>query len=292
MRLRSNTRRTTLAAAPLLVGALGTVGCVNQSEYDKLYSTNRALEERNVMLQQQIEERESTIALLRSRVQSGDEALDETRRRNAALNDDIVRLRNNYRSLSERLDDAATMVLDPRTDQALRDLAARSPDLIRFDSERGMVRLASDLTFATGSAEVQQNAQQTLRRFAEILQSAEASGYQLRIVGHTDAVPVSRPETRRRHPTNMHLSAHRAISVRDILTASGISPTRIEVAGWGPHRPAVPNPPSGGAAENRRVEIFVLPDAWTGPTAVEQASAPVEDATGEADRRRPIDPIK
>jgi len=291
MRGRSNTRRSAVAAAPLLLGALGGVGCVNQSEYDNLYTTNRALEERNVQLQQQLEEREGTISLLRERVQSGDETLDEVRRRNAALNDDIVRLRNNYRSLSDRLDDAASMALDPRTDEALRELAAQSPDLIRFDSERGVVRLASDLTFALGSVEVRQDARETLRRFAEILSRAEASGYQLRIVGHTDAVPVSRPETRRKHPTNMHLSAHRAISVRDVLTQAGLSAQRIQIAGWGPYRPAVPNPASGGAAENRRVEIYVLPDAWTGPAVTERASAPIEDDE-PADRRRPIDPIK
>lgn len=274
-----------LALAVVLPAALS--GCVNQGEYDDLYSTNRALEERNVQLRQELEEQESTIGLLRDRIASGDEALRETQRRNAELNDSIVRLRENYRNLSERLDSASVAMLDPATDRALRELAARNPNLMSFDSERGLLQFASDLTFGSGSADVQASARERLREFARILQDADAANYELRVVGHTDNVRVSRAETKAKHPTNMHLSVHRAISVRDVLTGAGISSERVQVAGWGPHRPAVPNPSSGGAAPNRRVEIFILASDYNGPSGGGGERAPAQEAPTPQEQRDP-----
>ncbi|MEC9373368.1 MAG: OmpA family protein [Planctomycetota bacterium] len=284
-RTRPLSRRLRPLIVVSLAAPLGMIGCVNQSEYDELYTTNRTLQERNVELRQQLEEQESTIALLRDRVQAGDETLSETQRRNSTLNDEIVRLRQNYRDLNDRLDNASVAFLDPKTDRALRELAARNPNLMTFDSSKGMVQFASDLTFGSGSAELQANAAQGLREFAQILSAADAN-YELRVVGHTDNVPVSRPETRQKHPTNVHLSVHRAISVRDALVNGGLPGDRIQVAGWGPFRPAVANPDRGGAAANRRVEIYILPSSWQGGA---MAAAPVEgnDEPAPAATRRP-----
>ena len=56
----------------------------------------------------------------------------------------------------------------------------------------------------------------------------------------------------------MHLSVHRAISVRKALAGAGVEPARIQVAGYGEFRPIVPNGPKG-AAENRRVDLILVP---------------------------------
>ena len=100
-----------------------------------------------------------------------------------------------------------------------RSSPARIPDLVDFDSARGVVKFKSDVTFATGSAEVTPKAQEVITRFAQILNSAAASNYELMVVGHTDNQRVD--ELRGRlpsgHKDNWYLSAHRAISVSETL---------------------------------------------------------------------------
>jgi len=261
--------RRALALTLASLTMLGPLGCVNQQEYDKLFRTNRALEQRNVQLQQRLEEQQSTVSLLRDRIDQSDQALAEARDRNSELNSELLRLKEDYRQLSNRLSQVATTPLDPSTDQALRDLAEQFQDIIVYDQKRGMLRFKSDLTFALGSTEVTSEAQNVLRRLAGVLAGEQGRAYDAMIIGHTDNVPIRRPQTKAKHPTNMHLSVHRSIAVRDVLVDAGVTPTRIQVAGWGPFRPAVPNPPQGGAAANRRVEIFLV------PTTADQA-IPVE----------------
>lgn len=250
--------RLTMMLAGMLVAA-GLGGCVSQSEYDSLFQTNRSLEERNVSLQQELEAEKNAAALMRTRIAATDKTVGDAKDRNADLQSQILRMREDYRLLSTRLNTIAVTPLDPVTDNALRTLADANADIMKYDAARGMIQLTSDLTFALGSTEVTPSARTALTRVAQILSSPEAAKYDARIVGHTDNVPISRPETRRNHPTNLHLSVHRAIAVRDVLAEAGAAPVRLEVAGWGEIRPVAANPPSGGAASNRRVEIYLVP---------------------------------
>ena len=92
------------------------------------------------------------------------------------------------------------------------------------------------------------------------MDSAEAKQFDIVIVGHTDDVPIKRPATLAKHPTNWHLSVHRAIGVMKVLSGSGIASDRMAVKGYGEFQPLEPNKPNkGGNPVNRRVEIFILP---------------------------------
>jgi hypothetical protein len=57
----------------------------------------------------------------------------------------------------------------------------------------------------------------------------------------------------------MHLACHRAISVRRQLVSLGVPPDKMMSAGWGEHRPSVPNTGAGNTPQNRRVEIYIRP---------------------------------
>ena len=154
-----------------------------------------------------------------------------------------------------------------------------------------MLRFSSDLTFASGSDAVTTQGQESLADLAEILKAPEATGYELEIVGHTDSERIS-SRTAQRHPTNMHLSAHRAISVRRQLITMGLPANQISAAGWGEHRPLVPNSATGGTPQNRRVELFIRPSS-SGQTGGFATVPDTVDATIDAARgtsgRGPID---
>ena len=96
-----------------------------------------------------------------------------------------------------------------------------------WEYRNGMVKLSSDLTFDPGSDTVVEDAAAGLRQFAQIMNEPDAAKYNVYIAGHTDDIPISKQETKRKHPTNWYLSAHRAISVAHALISQGIGQNRL-----------------------------------------------------------------
>jgi chemotaxis protein MotB len=143
---------------------------------------------------------------------------------------------------------------------ALSSFAAANPDIVDFDAARGVVKFKSDVTFASGSAEVNERAKDVIQRFAQILNSQGASGYDLMVAGHTDNRPVVSQRTRELgHFDNWYLSVHRAIAVAAELVRNGVTKSRLGVAGYADQRPIASNTSDAGRAQNRRVEIIILP---------------------------------
>jgi len=274
--------------APMIVAVTaGTLsGCATQSQVSGLETTSRALNERNVALQQELETRGTMLSQLQDRVGKSEQTIRRLRSRNGDLQADLLNLREEYRNLTDQLSNIGATPLDPLTDQALRRFAARNPNVASYDPSRGMLRLASDLTFASGSAQVSESAQSTLNKLAQVLNSPSAKQYDVRIIGHTDNVPVR--QSRSRHPNNLYLSAHRAIGVHAALRKNGVAPERMEIAGWGPYRPIVPNPARGGATANRRVEIYLVPR----PTGIATVPATSNEPDVANSKPRPNEPIK
>ena len=119
-----------------------------------------------------------------------------------------------------------------------------------------------------------------------MLKGQDAARYELHIVGYTDSQAIS-SGTAQRHPTNTHLSVHRAISVKQKLSSLGVPVDRLLVAGWGESHPAVPNSASGNTPQNRRVEIYFRPESVAGGTTVTSS-----EADTQASPARPLDPVK
>lgn len=83
----------------------------------------------------------------------------------------------------------------------------------------------------------------------------------IQIDGHTDNVPVKKPETRKLHTDNMGLSAHRALAVFRYLASRGIPQRNMFIRAFGPQWPVASNANSTGRARNRRVEILFIPSS-------------------------------
>jgi chemotaxis protein MotB len=142
----------------------------------------------------------------------------------------------------------------------LEDFAKQRPDLVTFDANRGVVKFKSDLLFELGSDKVAASAVEAVKALCGILNTEEGKKFDVIIAGHTDDVRIAIEATREKHPTNWHLSVHRAISVLDIMVSNNIDPTRLSVRGFGEYRPTVPNlPGKKGNPQNRRVEIYIVP---------------------------------
>ncbi len=137
---------------------------------------------------------------------------------------------------------------------------ARSREMVTYDASRGIVKFKSDLLFELGSDEVAPAAVEAVKSLCGILNSEQGKKFDIIIAGHTDDINRFRPETRAKHPTNWHLSAHRAISVQKVMLENNIAPERTSIRGFGEYRPIAPNKPDRrGNPLNRRVEIYIVP---------------------------------
>lgn len=262
-----------VAVAIGLAAALPLGGCVSQGDWDNLYATNRSLKDALTRAEQERDQYRNSLDLIREQLAREQQASTDLRNQVNSLRGMLEQAGVNLAGLEERLKNANFTALDPETDSLLSELADKYPDLIIYDKDSGRLRFASDLTFDSGSDVVKDSARASLRALAQILTtSSAASAYDIHVVGHTDSQRIS-STTGRRHPTNMHLSCHRAISVRAELASMGVSPGKIEAAGWGEFRPLVTNTASGNTPQNRRVEIYLTrPKAGSG--AMGSASVP------------------
>ena len=257
--------QNTLSGIAVAALALFTTGCVTSADkYD-------ALKMRNAQLESQLGDAESKARSsqaqadayknqLNSLLENGNSQgalASNLQQQNALLTAENADLKRRYEEALGKIGSGAA--LPAVVTSALQDFARQNPDLVDFDSARGMVKFKSDVTFALGSAEVTDKARSAIGRFAQILNSDAARSYELMVAGHTDNTPVANPATKAKHPNNWYLSAHRAIAVADALLASQISPQRVGVTGYGEQRPIASNGSTDGKAQNRRVEVMILP---------------------------------
>jgi len=262
-----------LAALLLTVTLLAGAGCASQNHVDRLNTANRTAEEQIVELKARLEQANAQIRALQ---EAGQLPSAQVLARIAQLEQErdaaqaaLADAENRIRGLVSAENPTA---LPAELDSALAALAAQNPGIMTYDPDRGMIKFRSDLTFGLGSDQVKQTAASSLGQLAQVIRSPAASGYEVRIVGHTDNVTISR--VRAQHPTNWHLSVHRAIAVKDVLQKAGVAPVRMNVSGYGEYRPIAPNGPKGAEA-NRRVEIFLVSTDQAGGVAGGAAGAPL-----------------
>lgn len=244
------------------VFVVANCGCVSQELYDDVRAQNRIQQDRISDLEGQISAAGMEIEQLQLR-------LDSLRGRNSAdldsRDDDITALENDIarkKALIEKMQAQllrSGVALPMELNVMLQEFAA-SNDMVTFDEATGTLRFKSDLLFNLGSDQVAADAMKSIKALCNIMNSKQGGQFDVVVAGHTDDVRIGKPETKAKHPTNWHLSVHRAISVLNVMTQNKVTSTRLSVRGFGEFRPAESNKPDKkGNAANRRVEIFIVP---------------------------------
>ncbi len=271
--MRSITGMLALAAA-LACGS----GCVALDKHRQLEMSHLKLQGEKAQLEQELYDARTVADTLRAKTTSLEGELDTKGQLVANLQAENDRLETAFNSAQQTLEAMAgrgipetavleRTVLPEALDSALKQFARQYPDLIEYDDSRGTVKWKADLLFALGSDVVKDSAQASLARFAEIMASGDATAFDVIVVGHTDNVQIRREATMQAHPTNWHLSAHRAIAVSNALQTDGLAANRVGVMGFSEYRPIQPNDTEEGRAQNRRVEIHIVPNGSIGSAA-------------------------
>ena len=105
------------------------------------------------------------------------------------------------------------------------------------------------ITFDFGQAGVKPQFYNVLNNLANTLNQYPET--RIQIAGHTDNVGSD--------AANLQLSQQRANSVRTYLASTGVAAQRMQAVGYGESRPIADNSTDYGRAQNRRVELTLIP---------------------------------
>jgi len=274
--------RTTLSIlAMTAIGAtfLTTGGCVSMDKYKEALAANRRVNEELDSCQSQLQAQQADneqlsqqVDELGQSVQAKDAQVDSLQKENDLLRSSMRELRDRVERLSQLEPPAVVSIrLPEHVHEALQEFAADNPEMVEYLPRYGMVKFRADLTFEKGSDQVREQAAETLKKLVAVLKEPEVRRFHVYVAGHTDDIPIVKPETKKRHPNNWYLAAHRAVAVQETLEEGGLAPERIGIMAFGKYHPIAPNKPAqGGNPRNRRVEIWIVP-----PDRFLTVSAPV-----------------
>ena len=137
--------------------------------------------------------------------------------------------------------------------QRLSNQVAQHTVAIKMGRDGLVISLREAGFFDSGSATPHPEAVPTLRQIAA---SLAGTPYDLRIEGHTDNIPIHSAEFN----SNWELSTARAVDIARLLLAlHAIPPERLSAAGYAEYHPVDTNATPQGRANNRRVDLVVLP---------------------------------
>jgi chemotaxis protein MotB len=244
-------------------------------------------EERTLLAQQSIEQRDIRIQALSALVGERQAALKEEQRLHADARAELALLNQRIGGLRDQLEaigralavaeqerDAKQARLEDLGRRLNRVLAERVNRLERYRSEffgrlrellgdNPAVRVVGDrfvfqseLLFESGSARLGPEGRAELGKLADTLREVagripEDIEWILRVDGHTDRVPIRTEQ----FASNWELSTARAVSVVRFLADQGIAQRRLAAAGFGEFHPIDPADTAEAYRRNRRIEI-------------------------------------
>ncbi|MCG3204599.1 MAG: hypothetical protein KCHDKBKB_01314 [Elusimicrobia bacterium] len=214
----------------LLAITTGLLGCVSTSKYKKLESDNKA-----------------QLEALSAKNQNLEKELADAKNANTALNQQAEDLRR----ASEQTQNQYRNVVG----QLQQEVQEGNLKVTQYQNML-TVDVAEQLFFDSGSATLKKSGQNVLKKVAQAL--AQYSDKVIRVVGHTDNIPVSK-KFQNIFPTNWELSVLRATNVVRYMQEQGnIEPERLIASGRGEYEPVAPNNTVEGRQKNRRIEIMLV----------------------------------
>ena len=267
--MKKNVFLLTMVAGVLLISS-----CASKKDLENCQNENREL---TANYQNTKEE----LAASKARVASLEEQLAQQKKNVAALQNaldkSLVNANANNINISKLVDqinesnqyirhlvevksksDSLNMVL---TNNLTRSLSREEMKEVEIKVLKGVVyiSLADNMLYKSGSYEINDRAEETLRKIAKIIM--DYKDYDVLIEGNTDNVPVNTKSAAMKNiRNNWDLSALRASSVVQYLQDHfGVAPKRLTAGGRGEYNPVASNDTELGKQRNRRTQIIITP---------------------------------
>jgi len=243
----------------IAVIAMGVIasGCVSNGTFKKmeagkneeiatLQQNKAALEDQKKTLEQQKAALEQDNATLKQQVTSLEQ-------KNTAMQEQVGALEQEKASLV-----AASQQRQQQYDALVQGLSQEvEKGQLQVKQYKNMlaVDLAEQIFFDSGKATLKKEGKEVLKKVGAALKGYENKI--IRVVGHTDNVPVAK-SLQATFPTNWDLSVARAANVVRYLQEVGVPPERMVASGRAEYDPVAPNDTPEGRQKNRRIEIMLI----------------------------------
>jgi chemotaxis protein MotB len=269
-----------------LVLVLAATGCVSAAKYDDALAESQRLREKVGAEARVNQGRKAELARLDRELQAAKQKsqaldqrqheLDEATAMNASLRAELERLGKDVDklladrgTLGSALDDARRRLDELRRAQAasearatlFRSLAIKLKKMIDAGELRVLLRdgrmvlsLPNEVLFDSGKAKIKPGGRQALDQVSSVLTGIQ--GREFQVAGHTDNEPIRISG----YPSNWELSTARALEVVKLMISLGIPAANVSAAGYGEFDPVGDNGTGEGRAQNRRIEITLVPN--------------------------------
>lgn len=139
--------------------------------------------------------------------------------------------------------------LDVQAAELRAELAGTGVQVVESDDNIRLI-MPGNITFKTDSSDINSGFYATLNSVAKVLKKYNNST--VMVTGNTDSTGSAE--------YNLNLSKQRAAAVAAYLQGQGVAANRFEVIGMGSANPIASNSTAEGRAQNRRVEIKIIPN--------------------------------
>ena len=258
----------------MVAGTLLMSGCASKKDLENCQNENRELTTNYQNVKEQLAASKARVASLEDQLaqqkrnaaalqRSLDKSLSNANANNVNISKlvDQINESNQYiRHLVEvkSKSDSLNMVL---TNNLTRSLSREEMKEVDVRVLKGVVyiSLADNMLYKSGSYEINDRAEETLRKIAKIIM--DYKDYDVLIEGNTDNVPVNiAAPSMKNIRNNWDLSALRASSVVQYLQDRfGVAPKRLTAGGRGEYNPVASNNTEVGKQRNRRTQIIITP---------------------------------
>ena len=275
IRFSSRRARSARCALITLAGGALALGCVSSSKHGEVVEERDLLRTKAARLEQSNEnldnERVALIAQLedlRVAKEELDRSVAELAERKEQLEIDLTKTSKQLAARTHEVDE-----LRSTYDGLVNDLQSEvAAGRVQIEQLRdGLhVKLAQEILFPSGSAELSGEGQRVLGKVAGRLVEVE---HQIEVAGHTDNVQIS-GALAQRYPSNWELAGARAAVVVRLLAREGVPAERLIAASFADTKPVGSNKTPEGRAHNRRIDIRLIPPTAKAPPPTQAEAQP------------------
>lgn len=259
----------------ILVGACGYSEEEWQAQlakYDQLARQFEAEKAERARLEEQLTNSQQKVASLSKQLEQMGVNLGDLNQQLEAAGAEKQQLSASLDELRRAVDEykkrAAVLEKIKKRFEALRAKLMKLTELglkVEIRNNRMVIRLPGDVLFASGQDKLQEKGEQVLGEVAAVIRGdPELASRYYQVAGHTDNKPLAGG----RFGDNWGLSLMRARQVLLYLISptdakkggGGLDAKRLHAAGYGETDPVASNATEEGRAQNRRVELVVLPN--------------------------------
>jgi len=227
---------------------------------DALTSTREALATATARHAEEARQWGERVARAQAGLKAAADELAATVKDKAGLAASVEQMRSALDELNRRKAEADARVAEYRALLArFRALIDAGKLNVKIIDGRMVVALASDILFPSASAALSKEGRAAIDEVAVVLASIPDRRFQ--VEGHTDDLPIKTAQ----FPSNWELAAARALTVTRAMVDAGLPEARVSAASYGAAKPAVTSATPEGRAQNRRIEVVVVPDLSTLP---------------------------